>query len=102
MTVDIGAAVGAMIAFAKESGSNLILLAGLLAVLSGRLVPKPFVDDIKKDRDEWKSLARGTTQVAADSTKTQARTADVAQEATAIASEILRLQATQAGRGTPP
>ena len=91
-----GVTVETVIGFASQVGGNAILLLIIVAMLRGWLVPKPFVDDIRKDRDEWKQVARGSTQVAAEGARTQAKATDVAQEASRFLAEVLRQQQEQA------
>lgn len=97
--------LGAVFTFAREVGGNVLLVAGLVAVVRGWLVPKPFVDEIRRDRDEWKQLARGSTQTVAEGTRVQSRAASVAEEATRIAAEAVRAQLVAqqmaAGGGVP-
>lgn len=97
-TIDLGA----IAQFAREVGGNALLLLGLLAVVSGRLVPKPFVDEIRKDRDEWKQVARGGVQQAAESVRAQTRTVSVAEEAARIAAEVVRQQVVGGQGPSPP
>jgi hypothetical protein len=84
--------LGAIFTFAREVGGNALLVIGLFAIVRGWLVPKSFVDEIRKDRDEWKQLARGSTQTAAEGTRVQSRATSVAEEATRIAAEAVRAQ----------
>ena len=92
-----GLTLEAVIDFASRVGGNAILLLLIIAIVRGWLVPKPFVDEIRKDRDEWKTVARGTTQVAAEGTKTQQRATGVAEEASQLLAEVLRQHQAQTG-----
>jgi hypothetical protein len=85
--------------FASRTGGNLILLFVIIALVTGRLVPKPWVDDIRRDRDEWKQVARGGVQQASETTKAQVKTASVAEEAARIVTEVLRQQQAKEGQG---
>lgn len=92
----------AVVEFSSRVGGNAILLLVLFAIVRGWLIPKPWVEDLRRDRDEWKQVARGGVQQAAETTKAQARTVTVAEEAARIVTEVLRQQAAPSGQPGGP
>ena len=97
-----GISLEAVLDFASRVGGNAILLLLIIAIVRGWLVPKPFVDEVRKDRDEWKQVARGSTQVAAEGTRSQQRATGVAEEAAKVLAELVRQQQQQNQGQAPP
>lgn len=100
-----GVTIENVVAFASNVGGNAILLLIIFAIVRGWLVPKPFVDEVRKDRDEWKQVARGGVVQASETVKAQTRTVSVAEEAAKVVAEVMRVQQeqmrAQGGQGTP-
>lgn len=94
--------IESLVQFAGSVGGNAILLLVLFALIRGWLVPKPWMDDIRKDRDGWREIARGGVQQAAESTRAQTRTVGVAEEAARAMAALIQAQQAQSQAQSPP